>query len=318
MNNDKLWLWAIVSIVGAGGYLIGLPAQNPRFGERVDRGVIEHKQIKEASGLAASRKNAGVLWTHNDSGGKNCVYALNSHGKHLGVYTISGVTARDWEDIALGPGPVAGEDYIYVGDLGDNSARQSLKYIHRIPEPVVGAKQEPVDSTLVGAETITVQYPDRPHDAETLMIDPLTKDMYIVSKQDTVSLVYRAAYPQSTTETIKLELVATLSFGGAVAGDISPAGDAILIKTYVVIYYWPRAAQQNLWEALATPPSTVPYILEPQGEAVAWQAEGNGYFTLSESFRGLPVRLYFYPKQNGKTRPTKRTDKPTPASAPSN
>lgn len=318
MNQHKFWCWTIGVSVGAGGILFEILAQNPKFGERVDRGLIEHKPIKEASGLAASRKNSQVLWTHNDSGGKNCVYALDTQGKHLGVYTIAGVTARDWEDIALGPGPIAGQDYLYIGDIGDNSARQSLKYIHRIPEPVVNAKQAPVDSTLAGAETITVQYPDRPHDAETLMIDPLTKDLYIVSKQDTVSLVYRAAFPQSTAETIKLEHVATLAFGGAVAGDISPAGDGILIKTYVMIYYWPRGKNENVWDALAKPPATMPYILEPQGEAVAWQAQGNGYYTLSESFRGLPVRLYFYPRHDGQTRPTKRMEKPAPASTPSN
>ena len=43
----------------------------PKFGERINLGLIEYGGINEASGIAASRKNADVLWIHNDSGGKN-------------------------------------------------------------------------------------------------------------------------------------------------------------------------------------------------------------------------------------------------------
>ncbi len=281
-------------------------AQLPRFGSRVDCGVVASRAINEASGLAASRKNSGVLWTHNDSGDDSRLFALSTKGKLLGIFKIADVSANDWEDLAIGPGPLPHQDYLYIGDLGHNSSRHSLKYIHRIPEPrlprwtFVSQGQQtqpsPLDTILTGIETITVKYPDGSRDAETLMLDPLTKDLYIVSKQDTLAHLYRAAYPQPTSGTLTLERVATLPFGGVVAGDISPAGDGILLKTYVAIYYWPRLPNQTVWEALALPATPVPYILEPQGEAVAWQAQGRGYYTLSESLRGLPVRLYYYPK----------------------
>ena len=55
-----------------------------------------------------------------------------------------------------------------------------------------------MDVTLSDVETFTLQYPDGPRDAETLMVDPLSGDIYIVSKRDTVLHIYRAAYPQST------------------------------------------------------------------------------------------------------------------------
>ena len=98
------------------------------------------------------------MWSHNDSGDDNIIYALNLRGEHLGIYTIEGVDARDWEDMAVGPGPDEGESYIYIGEIGDNYSQYDEKYIYRIPEPDVNADQEPVETTLTGVETITYQY----------------------------------------------------------------------------------------------------------------------------------------------------------------
>lgn len=294
----RIRTWLLTLVISKGVLNSGLQAQDPIFGERVDLGLVEYGQINEASGLAASRKNAEVLWTHNDSDDKSRIFALNTQGKHLGVYAIAGVTLRDWEDLAIGPGPAEGQDYLYIGEIGDNAAAFDLKYIYRIPEPGVNAKQEPVNVTLSGAETITLQYPDGNRDAETLVVDPLTKDVYIISKRESNVGVYRAPYPQSTTQIITLEKVATLPFSLVVAGDISPSGNEILVKTYDAIYYWHRASDQNLWQAFDKAPIKLPYIIEPQGEAVGWKPDGKGYYTVSEEFAGIPAHLYFYPRQS--------------------
>ena len=279
-------------------------ADKPIFGPRIDKGLIESDLINEASGIATSRKNLGVLWTHNDAGDPSRIYALNSQGEHLGVYTIDGVRARDWEDMALGPGPLAGEHYLYIGDIGDNKAAKSLKFIYRVPEPVVDESQPPADTIISGAEIITFQYPDGNRDAETLMIDPSTRDIYVVSKEEINVRVYRAPYPQPTTDTVILQPVATLDLQGAAfskakmvtAGDISISGLEILIKTYTTIYYWRRVPAQNLWQAFDNKPVKVPYINEPQGEAIAFASDGMGYYTMSEEDGGRPAHLYFYPR----------------------
>ncbi len=273
-----------------------LQAQQSNFGSRVDLGLIELGALSEASGIAASRKNAEVLWAHNDSGDSNRVFAFNRSGKHLGIFTLAGVQARDWEDLALGPGPEEGADYLYIGEIGDNGAQHDLKYVYRVREPEVAAHQAPVALTLTAVETIAWRYPDGRRDAETLMLDPATKDLYVVSKREAAVRVYRAAYPQSTTDTITLAQVTTLSFGGVTAGAISSTGAEILIKTYDTIYYWKRSAGQTVAQALSQTPIKIPYIVEPQGEALCWQPEGKGYYTLSEEFRGIPARLYFYPR----------------------
>lgn len=258
------------------------------FGDRVTQGKVEHPAIREASGLVSSRVQAEVLWTHNDSGDEPRLFALNTTGVHLGIVRVGGITARDWEDLAIGPGPVAGQDYLYIGDIGDNRAQYDLKYIHRIPEPRIDPGQAATETTVTDVETITVRYPDQPRDAETLLVDPLTRDLLIVSKRDTTVQVYRAAYPQSTTDVIDMESLTTISLDrvaslkrsgqGAVAGDISADGLELVIKTYDKMFYWSRLTGEVSF--FTSPGQRVSYIPEPQGEAVAWASDGSGYFTL--------------------------------------
>ncbi len=266
------------------------------FGDRLDLGLINNDSLNEVSGLAASRKNANVLWTHNDSGDENRVFAIDANGKHLGTFFIEGAEARDWEDIAVGPGPIADRQYLYIGDIGDNFSQFDIKHIYRVMEPEVNYNQPPVEAALSGVEAIAFQYPDGKRDAETLMVDPLTKDIYIVSKRESNVRVYRAPYPQSTTRTITLEYVVTLNLNNVVGGDISPSGNEVVIKTYSAIYYWRKLPDEKCWTIFEKDPVNVPYIPEPQGEAVCWRADGLGYYTVSEELGGIPSHLYFYPR----------------------
>ena len=278
----------------------------PTFGPREDRGLVEYAEIREASGLVAGRENEGVLWTHNDSGDEARLFALGTHGEHLGVVHLAGITAEDWEDVAVGPGPEHGRAYLYVGDLGDNLRVRDVKYVYRIPEPRLPRTGAPIDTTLADVETIMLRYPDGRLDAETLLVDPATGDLYVVTKRSTTVHVYRAPFPQSTSAPVMMERVTNLALDpvpgagdsaqGAVGGDISPSGLETLIKTYTKMYLWTRPAPDA--PLFARAPAAVPYAFEPQGEAVAWAADGSGYFTLSEERNGIPARLYFYPRRS--------------------
>src|SRR5262245_26721432 len=79
----------------------------PSFTSGIQTGTLLNSAIKEASGIAASRMNANVLWTFNDSGNPNQIFPITSAGANLGTYTLTGTTNVDWEDIAVGPGPTA-------------------------------------------------------------------------------------------------------------------------------------------------------------------------------------------------------------------
>ena len=48
---------------------------------------------------------------------------------------INGAENRDWEDMASGDGPVAGENYIYIAETGDNLVHFPDYAIYRFIEP---------------------------------------------------------------------------------------------------------------------------------------------------------------------------------------
>jgi hypothetical protein len=277
------------------------------FGERETAGLVACDALKEASGLAASRANPGVLWAHNDSGDKPRVFALGAQGEHLGIYTLLGAQAVDWEDMAVGPGPQAGREYLYLADIGDNLARRETKTVYRIPEPKVSAGQAPIESALAGAEAIQLRYPDRPRNAETLLVDPVSRDLYIVTKQEETVSIYRAAYPQPIDRVLTMEDCGRLALSGVVGGDVSPDGSAILLKTYAALFVAHREPGERLDAALIRGGfERLPYTPEPQGEAVTWTPDGGAYFTLSEEREGTPAVLYRYARLSEPAAPAKR------------
>lgn len=274
----------------------------PGFAAAVTLGRTPATILTEASGIVESRRNPGTLWLHNDSGAGPRIVALAKTGTAQAIYDLASASARDWEDIALGPGPVRGQSYLYVGDIGDNGESRTSIDVYRVAEPDVTTGST-TPSMLSGVERFPLQYPDRAHNAETLLVDPENGDVYIVTKSgDGNSLVFRAAAPLQAGMTTKLTQVAQLRFGSAplggnrltTAGDISPSGREIAIRSYDAAYLWRRLPGTTIAEALATEPCRIPLGLELQGEALGFAADGSGYFTVSE---GSTVPIYFYARR---------------------
>ncbi len=283
----------------------------PAFLDRVDKGIIQNDDIDEASGLVVSRKNTGILWTHNDSGGESKIFAIDTNGSHIGQIKLLGIENRDWEDLAIGPGTIENESYIYIGDIGDNNARYSKKYIYYFPEPDLSDYGQDFSVVISDISKISFTYPDGERDAETLMLDPLTKDLLILGKRDSKVRLYKISYP-FPVNTVKAELVDKISFpfdpqentpyNYITGGDISFDGSEIIIKTYMKIYYWNRKGSNSISEVLSRKPIVLPYTPEPQGEAVCWKNNAdNGYYTISEEREYNQVRsqahLYYYPRK---------------------
>ncbi|MEJ7701234.1 MAG: hypothetical protein WKF71_16540 [Pyrinomonadaceae bacterium] len=99
-------------------------------------GRIASDEITESSGLVASKCQENVLWTHNDSGGGAFIFAINSAGKKLGTFRVKGATNVDWEDIATYKSP-AGECFLYIGDIGNNSRARNDLGVYVVEEPLV-------------------------------------------------------------------------------------------------------------------------------------------------------------------------------------
>jgi hypothetical protein len=237
------------------------------------------KRLEEASGLAASVANPGLLWTLNDNGNPPEVFLIDQHARIRLVCKLPNVRNRDWEDIAIGAGPEEGKNYIYVADIGDNQAQYDFKIIYRFAEPVLYQEKEIV---ITEYDTLALRMPDGRRDAETILIDPLTHDLFIVSKREAHVGLYRSRYPFAH-DTTTLEKVSTLRLTSIVAGGISPDGREVLLKNYGEVFYWRKSNNETLPELLAQEPIRLDYEREPQGEAIAWSRDGSEFYTLSES-----------------------------------
>jgi hypothetical protein len=252
-----------------------------RFGTIRNAGTVAAADITEASGIVASRTHAGFFWTHNDSGGDPAVYAMDATGAALGTWTLEGRFALDWEDIALGPGPEPGIDYLYVGDIGDNLAFRPDVTVYRFPEP---------DPTRTGVVTDAVSlrlgYPIPPVDAEAMFVDPIDGDLVIVTKSSTGESVVLQATATSlgSDPIIPLFEIARVELGAGsfvTAADISPDGTMIALRGYDEVWMWARN-DRAIAEAFLAAPCTAPATEEVQGEALAFTSDGTAYVTISE------------------------------------
>lgn len=251
---------------------------------------LQANSLKEISGLAAASADRKFLWAEEDSGNKNAIYLLDTSGRFLGIKYLQGVFNIDWEDMAGGPGPARDDYYLYLGDIGDNFKIRPFIAIYRFQEPDLAA---PADTVIPIFDAITLAYPDGAHNAEALMIDPATKDLYVITK-DSVAGVYVARYPQNVRELTRLTLLARLPISTVTAADISADGSQILVKNYDDIFYWKRKAGESIADCLMRAPLRLNYKREPQGEAIAWSRDGNGFYTLSEQVGGQAPTLYHY------------------------
>jgi len=248
--------------------------------------------IDEASGIADSKKNTGYLWIEQDSGNPPELFLLSYDGTVLKKIYLKNATNRDWEDLSVGPGPVAGEDYVYIAETGDNSAVYLNYAIYRMIEPLASA------DTVSTFDKLVFEYPDGPHDVESVLVDHASKDIYLISKQDSLSKIYKLPYPQSTTTTNMAVSLGKMKFGGASGAAISKDGQEILVKTYTGVYYWKRNAGESIESALQRSPLSLGYVLEPQGEALCFRNDSTGFYTLSEKpFFAASVSLNFYKRR---------------------
>lgn len=267
-----------------------------RYGEPRVLATIADERLDECSGLAAGHRNPDVLWAHNDSGDGPRLFAIDRTGRTRAVVSVKGAAARDWEDIASGPGP-DGTPSLFIGDIGNNTRKRTDLTVYRVAEPVL---QEGVSEiTVEVAEAIHFRYPDGNFDAEALLAHPRSGDLYLIVK-DTGGKpgVYR--FPRAPrAESVTLERVGVLpipepSIWGRMvtAAAIAPDGARLVIRTYLSVLEYRAPAGEGIEAALAATPVKLPAPPELQGEALTYAADGHGILTAAE---GRKPRLFLLP-----------------------
>lgn len=274
-------------------YLLILAILAGPYGPPVTLTTIKDKSISESSGLVASRATPGAYWTHNDSGDGPFIYAFDTRGDSFGAFRVTGAHARDWEDIAAGPGPQPNRPYLYIGDTGDNNAVRSEIIVYRVPEPALSAATRKFTKKRPGsteaAEAIRLRYPDGRHDAEALLVHPRTGNIYIVTKVLIANPgIYEAVAPFTAGQSITMRRVGEARvpslFGGAITGgSISPDGKRVALcdyfQGYEIVLPAGSANFDDIWKQKMT---GFDLGKRKQGEAITYRLDGRALLATSE------------------------------------
>ena len=254
---------------------------------------IKPGNINEASGMVVSHSILGNLWVIEDGGNTSSVHLLSNIGEYRGRIDLP-IINRDWEDLAFGPGPIDGQNYLYIAETGDNANVYGGYSIHRLKEPTSLADKD------LGLETIYFKYSDRSSiDVEAMFVDPKTKDIYLISKQQFFSVrLYKISYPYDVKIENTANFIGTLPHSTITAADISSDGTQLMIKDYNAVFYWRLKEFETIFEALSrTRDVGAPYYVEPQGESLCFDAKDSGYYTLSEIYNASEVNLNYYQRK---------------------
>lgn len=293
---------------GGGGVADARPQCTSSYAPPTEARVTD-PALREMSGIVASRRNHGTYWVHNDSGDSARIFAIDEQGHLRATLAVAGAGAVDWEDVAIGPGPQAWRPYLYLADIGDNLGARTEVQVYRLPEPAIDPDL-PVETTVQGAVSIGLRYPDGPHDAEALIVDPRTGDLVIITKSATggAQPAYRAAAPIDPSGVTTLERYATVTTGPSITGaitaaDLDRSGDGLIVRTYGAVRIVAKTPKAPLSALLERAPGTrtcrPPTPPEVQGEAVAFESDGRGFVSVSEG--GSPVLRRYAPAPAGGT-----------------
>jgi hypothetical protein len=215
---------------------------------------ITDDRITESSALVQSTVDPDLAYTINDSGNATAVYVVElATGDVVGTTTLD-VAAEDTEAMAIGT-----DDRLYVADIGDNDSERERVALYALDQPDTG------DAT-VSPEVYEVRYRDGPSDAETLLVDPVSGRMSIVTKSLLAGGVYRLPDPLRADRVNVARPVPDVTVAGLVTdGAYLPDGSGILLRTYIDIVVYTAPGWRELG-SIDTPP-------QRQSESLAaWDA----------------------------------------------
>jgi hypothetical protein len=248
--------------------------------------------LRESSGVAASRRQEGVLWSHNDSNNENRIYAINLQGVELATFRVKDAENRDWEDIAIGPCPRRNGDCLYIADTGDNLHRRETVSIYVIPEPEIAFSERGLLRDTEYIQKIDLRYEDGPQDVEAMAVGPrgeillVTKGRrgpihtYVISRLQLLAGPETIARSRIDPGIQRLRMLGRWVTGAA----ISPSGKRAVLRTYTELFFYTYDESGSLV------PHGDPCFIgasEPQGEGVDFLDENTVILT-SETLLGRP------------------------------
>lgn len=266
--------------------------------------------IRESSGLAVSRRDATVFWTHGDGGDEPVLHAISADGSPRGSVRIAGVKNTDWEDIASFT--LDGRAWLLVADVGDNRALRTDCVLYVIPEPAREELGVGAERSVEVAWRIPVTYPDGPRDCEAVAVDAVEGKVYLLEKRITPHALYvlplrpaaegagvpmaeRAgempAFPPAPPERRGLPVATGMYRPQPTGMDFAADGSAAVVVTYGDVLVYPKIGDESWADALARAPRLLTEHGLNQSESVAFAADVGEIVVTSEG-EGAAILRY--------------------------
>ena len=272
-------------------------------------GQLARADVRESSGVARSTSQS-VLFTINDSGNEPLLYALEVNGADRGAWRVRGASNLDWEAIAIGPcatpsgttqTSVAAGSCVYIGDVGDNTARRDTRSIYRVPEPA--AEAAGFTGRTPRAEQLVYRYPDGPRDVEAMYVAS-DGAVFLISKRSLrdgngdrrAARVYRLS-PEAWADGIPVtaQLVDSLSIVPGTApgrqitdAALSPDGRHVAVRTYSQIFIFASDPAAGRIDSAVPPEACSLAEFLDVGEGITW-LDSSGTLLLTNEGRGASI-----------------------------
>ncbi|GAA2849423.1 hypothetical protein Acy02nite_00660 [Actinoplanes cyaneus] len=249
--------------------------------------TIDDKRLDELSGLVATADGYVVVNDGADQASHRKIFYL-SKGCSVRRTVSYPSRPRDTEDLQL-----AEDGTLWVADVGDNDASRDTIALWKLAP---GSSKPAL---------LRLSYPDGAHDAEALLIAPDGSPI-IVTKAAGAAGVYVPAGPLKSGGTTALKLAGSVSipitgtsnpysFAGRLVitgAATSPDGSRVVLRTYADAFEFDVTGGDVVKALTSGKPRQVALPDEPQGESVAYTADGTALLTVSE---GSKPSLLRYP-----------------------
>ncbi|MBT8130715.1 MAG: hypothetical protein KJO35_00470 [Gammaproteobacteria bacterium] len=171
--------------------------------EIITTGTLASTHLNETSGIAVSRREAGLFWGINDGNNPPVLHAVGLDGADHGRVVVRRSSNADWEDLASFE--LDGTPYLLVADTGDNNGRRRVSSLYIIEEP----RRSAAGKFAGEIETVTrlpFRFEDGPRDCEAVAVDVASDRVLLVSKHDVPARVYEM--PLSLVKNIRRPMLA--------------------------------------------------------------------------------------------------------------
>ncbi|MBI4605987.1 MAG: hypothetical protein HY721_28820 [Planctomycetes bacterium] len=269
-------------------------SRGDEYFDPVRAGTVTDPRITELSGMVPVTLHAGHYWIHNDSGDSPRVFAMRLDGAIVAEVEVLGAAATDWEDIARGPGPLAGETYLYIADTGNNGLDRGQLAVYRVLEPGLPSLEPGQVLASEPAEKLPFRYPDGSFDAEALVVHPSSGKVYVLTKDAAAPGVYRLPSLDPAAGVQTMARLGTLDYGDLITGaDLSADGRRLLVRTYseVLELHLPEGEpfERIFFQAAEARPGAP---IETKSESICLDHRDRDVITSNESIPAPIHRLY--------------------------